>query len=71
MLIRYALFALLLMIPFAVPSTASAREANLSRREIREMPIVQRPNRVGHFYGNAVRRGYYRRADGMTAGTTP
>jgi len=30
------------------------------RREIRAMPILERPNRPGHFYGNAVRRAYYR-----------
>lgn len=30
--------------------------ANLSRNEIRSMPIMERPDRPGHFYGNAVRR---------------
>ena len=28
----------------------------LSRQEIRSMPILERPNRPGHFYGNTVRR---------------
>lgn len=27
-----------------------------SRQEIRSMPILERPNRPGHFYGNTVRR---------------
>ena len=27
---------------------------------IKSMPIMQRPNRIGHFYGNSVRRVYYR-----------
>jgi hypothetical protein len=35
-------------------TTASA--AGLTRKEIRSMPILDRPSRVGHFYGNAVRR---------------
>lgn len=28
----------------------------MSRREIKSIPITERPNRPGHFYGNAVRR---------------
>lgn len=27
---------------------------------IKSMPIMARPNRPGHFYGNSVRRVYYR-----------
>jgi len=30
-----------------------------SRQAIRSMHILDRPNRPGHFYGNAVRRRYY------------
>ena len=30
------------------------------RQEIRSTPIVHRPYRPLHFYGNAVRRSYYR-----------
>ncbi len=30
------------------------------RTRIKSMPIEQRPNRTGHFYGNTVRRIYYR-----------
>ncbi|MBP3694372.1 MAG: hypothetical protein J6J31_08070 [Thermoguttaceae bacterium] len=33
----------------------------LTRQEIRNMPLLERPNRPGHFYGNTVRRLYYRR----------
>jgi hypothetical protein len=36
-------------------SEATAR-TTLTRTEIRAMPIHQRPNRAGHFYGNTVRR---------------
>ena len=32
----------------------------LTRREIRSMDILDRPNRPGHFYGNAVRRRHGR-----------
>lgn len=41
-----------------VPQTAGVRlvAANLSRTEIRSMPVTARPDRPGHFYGNAVRR---------------
>lgn len=28
----------------------------MTRQEIRSMPILERPNRPGHFYGNSVRR---------------
>ena len=46
-----------------VGTVALARNtANLSRREIRSMPITERPSRPGHFYGNAVRRNYHRGA---------
>ena len=30
------------------------------RREIKATPILERPNRPFHFYGNTVRREYYR-----------
>ena len=36
----------------AVARTATSR----SRAEIKSLPIEQRPNRPGHFYGNTVRR---------------
>jgi hypothetical protein len=40
----------------------------LTRKEIREMPILERPSRPGHFYGNTVRRNAARRAQPMTPG---
>ena len=30
------------------------------RDRVKSMPITARPNRVGHFYGNTVRRAHYR-----------
>lgn len=52
---------ILLMSIFLAPSIPATTgfavtEQNLSRREIRALPIHERPNRVGHFYGNTVRR---------------
>jgi hypothetical protein len=55
---RNLLFALLIveaLFSVAVISPASAR-TNLSREEIKAMPITERPYRAGHFYGNTVRR---------------
>jgi hypothetical protein len=46
-----------------VTSSALARNPGYSRAEIRSMPITERPSRPGHFYGNAVRRNYYRQAE--------
>jgi len=31
------------------------------RRSIRRMPLLERPDRFGHFYGNTVRRLHVRR----------
>ena len=38
------------------PATVNATGTNLSREEIRAMPLESRPNRPGHVYGNNVRR---------------
>lgn len=32
------------------------------RQAIRQMPLLMRPNRPGHFYGNTVRRLHYGRS---------
>lgn len=42
-----------------VVDSAAARAAE--RQAIRQMPLLMRPNRPGHFYGNTVRRLYYGR----------
>ena len=44
---------------FALPTNEmqqAAAATNLTRAEIRAMPIQERPSRPGHFYGNTVRR---------------
>lgn len=46
---------------FALPQVTWAAAMNMSRRDIRQMPVVERPSRPGHFYGNTVRRQYHRR----------
>ncbi|MGE0607220.1 MAG: hypothetical protein AB7O62_09020 [Pirellulales bacterium] len=43
---------------FSTP--ALARATNMTRAEIRSMPIEARPSRPGHFYGNTVRRRHGR-----------
>jgi len=39
----------------------TASNAYLTREQIRQMPLLERPNRPGHFYGNTVRRIHGRR----------
>ncbi len=46
--------------PTARPTSATA----VSRTEIRQMPLLHRPDRPGHFYGNTVRRLHRRRSGG-------
>ena len=48
--------ALGLAIVASQPADTRPVAANLSRAEIRSLPITARPDRPGHFYGNAVRR---------------
>ena len=56
----------------ALSTSALARNnTSLTRSEIRSMPIEARPSRPGHFYGNAVRRNYYRAAENGAVGTVP
>ncbi len=66
-----AVFVLSMSIVFAAPSRASADSNEpgwlgvvVARGELKQWidstPIVERPNRPFHFYGNAVRREYYR-----------
>ncbi len=56
-MIRISVVVLFLVSQVALASYAFARNnANLSREQIRSMPILERPSRPGHFYGNAVRR---------------
>jgi hypothetical protein len=58
MIVRYLSLALLAGASLMIASPGMARETSLSRKEIRAMPILQRPSRPGHFYGNTVRRNH-------------
>lgn len=61
-MMRYFVFAVLLVL--AMISSVSATEratAGLTRAQIRQMPLLERPNRPGHFYGNTVRWLHERR----------
>lgn len=44
---------------FTAAAPVQAASTSLSRAEIRSMPIDNRPNRPGHFYGNTVRRRHH------------
>jgi hypothetical protein len=64
-----AAFILSMVVVFATPSAAPAAETGWIpvvvargelKQEIESTPIVDRPNRPFHFYGNTVRRRYYR-----------
>lgn len=41
-------------LPYTYPTRAQMKAAE--REAIRQLPILQRPSRPGHFYGNTVRR---------------
>jgi hypothetical protein len=50
----------------AAGTVANSLQAEARRAaEIRNMPLLQRPNRPGHFIGNTIRRNY---ANRMTSG---
>lgn len=42
--------------------TAAMSARSQMRQQIAATPLLERPNRPGHFYGNTVRRAYYRGA---------
>ena len=39
--------------------TPRAASGRMSRQEIRSLDILERPYRIGHFYGNTVRRRHH------------
>lgn|GEM_PF-3949995 len=67
------IFCLLLLGFTFVSLPAEARRIQLvaprqtQRQVIRQMPLLERPYRVGHFYGNTVRRIHYRTVTPMPA----
>lgn len=59
---RIVMFAAVLLAGgFFVEPTEAANTRAEFRAEIQSMPLLERPNRVGHFYGNNVRRIHSRR----------
>jgi len=56
MYVRWCLLAVLLIPEVGATHVASATERSMTRSEIRATPLLQRPYRPGHFYGNTVRR---------------
>ena len=61
MISRCTVFAILVAAQFVVPWTVLAKQTTLTRQEIRDKPILERPSRPGHFYGNTVRRNHVRK----------
>lgn len=55
-MIRILLAAIVAVSAFAFAGEVQAASRALTRAEIRRMPMVARPNRPGHFFGNTVRR---------------
>ncbi len=65
---RITLALILFALLFTATDEAQARRTIVrtrtvsvtARQAIRSTPILLRPSRPGHFYGNTVRRRYYR-----------
>jgi hypothetical protein len=66
---RFAICAVLVAVLLAATPTVGGQEPGWSgavlpidpeAQQIRQQPILERPNRPGHVYGNTVRRIYYR-----------
>jgi len=53
--------------PLVLPAPNAVRGVpnRVQREAIREMPILERPYRFGHFYGNTVRRRHHRQMTGL------
>lgn len=55
------------LVCFTFASLASAQQpidwnrVVSAEERVQTLPILQRPNRIGHFYGNTIRRVYYGR----------
>lgn len=54
-MLRFLLALIVTISAFAFASESQAANNTLSRAQIRAMPMVARPNRPGHFFGNTVR----------------
>jgi len=50
------LIAVVVVTSSLIPAAAFAARANMSRQEIKSKSMLERPYRVGHFYGNTARR---------------
>ena len=69
--VSLAAFLVSMSVLFAIPATARAASSETGwlgvvvargdlKQQIESTPILDRPNRPFHFYGNTVRRKYYR-----------
>lgn len=56
-MMRVLLASLLILTSMSLPESAAAATSRAAMRQsIRQQPILARPSRVGHVYGNTVRR---------------
>ena len=60
-MLRTLLLAVLMAAPQAFPAQAQTRLNAIRESEaaIRQMPLHQRPNRIGDIFGNTIRRRHY------------
>lgn len=54
-MIRFALTLVVVSGVFSLQNTANAISTQAERQVIRATPLLERPHRTGHFYGNSVR----------------
>ncbi len=45
--------------PVVAPVVAPVTGVLAAEAQVRELPLLERPNRLGHFYGNTIRRRHY------------
>jgi hypothetical protein len=65
MMFRKITIALALVGSLLAVNQAQARYNTEERQAIKATPLLERPYRVGHFYGNTVRRNYTRTHGGL------
>jgi hypothetical protein len=70
-IVRYLVIALLAAANLVIVANVEARGTGVSRQQIKSMPILERPSRVGHFYGNTVRRRAVREGSSSAGYVSP
>lgn len=68
-MLSFAVLLSLVSMIYSGEALANSRQAY--RETIRSMPLLERPNRFGHIYGNTVRRIYHRRYGALPGQESP